>query len=173
MQNKQAYEEAYGEPSYQPTPNPVATDTSQPSNAPSISAAPTVCVDGIQRRNICIAIDMSSSICWNPDAIVDCGGCPDECRWRPEDDDISRDSCCSNFNRVQSFADRLVRALDDGLEEHNDFPSSNTHLRHRCPMNYHLPNQCLRLEYLGAIAHCCHAKKIFSGLHLLARRVSF
>ena len=95
---------------------------------------------------------MSSSICWNPDAIVDCGGCPDECRWRPEDDDISRDSCCSNFDRVQSFADRLVRALDDGLGTQRFSLvqyASEASVSNELSSSESMLDTILRLEYLG------------------------
>ena len=97
------------EPTSNPTPNPTFEPTLQPSLRPTdpetlISAKPTCPVDS--EFNICIAIDMSGSVCNNGDGLL-CPMCGDRCNTFGFD----MATCCSNFFDMKEFVSSIVTSV--------------------------------------------------------------
>ncbi|KAK1735220.1 vWA domain-containing protein [Skeletonema marinoi] len=66
-----------------------------------------------QNFNLCIAVDMSGSICSNESG---CIGCPsDTCR----DEFVTQGTCCNNFAFVKGFASLMIQSL-------SNFPAEKT-----------------------------------------------
>eukprot|EP00984_Skeletonema_dohrnii_P014044 scaffold5867_cov81-Skeletonema_dohrnii-CCMP3373.AAC.1 len=66
-----------------------------------------------QKFNLCIAVDMSGSICSNESG---CIGCPsDTCR----DEFVTQGTCCNNFAFVKGFASLMIQSL-------SNFPADKT-----------------------------------------------
>mmetsp|Transcript_15800 Transcript_15800/g.36401 ORF Transcript_15800/g.36401 Transcript_15800/m.36401 type:complete len:657 (+) Transcript_15800:52-2022(+) len=102
-------------PSLSPSSRPSSRPTSTPSPGPTPS--PTArCSEG-KDFDLCLAIDMSGSVC-NGGNGSDCGECRadflpllfnSQCR----DSGLSEDICCRNFERIQNFAKLIVGRLDE------------------------------------------------------------
>ena len=80
----------------------------QQPDTPMPTGSPT-CSD--KKINVCIAVDMSGSICWPPNdtRIGTCvsnnqGSCVDKCH----DDTLTRGNCCQNFVKQKEFLDKFI-----------------------------------------------------------------
>lgn len=107
------------------SPPPSAVQSASPSHLPT--ANPT-CRTLEQEFNLCLAVDMSGSVC-NGDSGSDCLECrtsllgsllpmffSSECR----DGTVSEDTCCTNFANVKDFSSLVVDALGE-LPGENSF----------------------------------------------------
>lgn len=97
-------------PTLAPTPRP---RTRQPTNRPTPQPTCSTETD----FNLCIAVDMSGSVCGNS-RDRECSNCrasflpmlfASECR----DNWVSEDTCCNNFAKVQDFSSLIVNVLGD------------------------------------------------------------
>ncbi|KAL7499380.1 hypothetical protein ACHAWT_007395 [Skeletonema menzelii] len=87
------------------------TPSTEVEQIPVPSLRPTCKTD--RNFNLCIAVDMSGSICSNDGA---CIGCPsDTCR----DELVTQGTCCNNFAFVKGFASLLIQSL-------STFPADKT-----------------------------------------------
>mmetsp|Transcript_35757 Transcript_35757/g.60966 ORF Transcript_35757/g.60966 Transcript_35757/m.60966 type:complete len:752 (+) Transcript_35757:58-2313(+) len=88
-----------------------------PSTSPSSSPTPKRICSTEQDFNLCLAVDMSGSVCTDG-MDYECAECrssflpmlfDSECR----DSGVSEDTCCNNFANVKEFSSTMVKLLDD------------------------------------------------------------
>jgi len=139
-----------------------------PSKTPSSS--PT-CSKTDQEFNLCIAIDMSGSVC-NDDTGSECTRCraaflpmffDSECR----DRSVSEDTCCENFGIVKEFSSLMVNSL-------GDFPAEKSFSVVQFATNAQLAGglasaeQALtvidRLDYTGGLTNHASAIQMCQGM---------
>lgn len=106
-------------PSREPTSSPVLSPTPpQPTRNPTNRPTPQPTCSTEQDFNLCIAVDMSGSVCNYGTNGSDCLNCraaflpiffTSECR----DNFVSEDTCCNNFANVKDFSSSMVNLLDD------------------------------------------------------------
>ena len=106
-------------PSFQPSKSSTVTTTKQEEEAPQAeqkpvpSLRPSSSCKNDRNFNLCIAVDMSGSICSDDSG---CVGCPsDTCR----DEFVTQGTCCNNFAFVKGFASLMIQSL-------SDFPADKT-----------------------------------------------
>jgi hypothetical protein len=94
-------------PTGKPSKDPTAQPTKQPSPGPTNK--PTCSTD--QDFNLCIAVDMSGSVCnggFFGLGSGSCEGCPlFDCR----NIFLDQDTCCNNFGTIKTFSQLMIRAL--------------------------------------------------------------
>ncbi|KAL7432869.1 hypothetical protein ACHAXM_003291 [Skeletonema potamos] len=94
-------------PTVKPSKDPTAQPTKKPSQVPTNQ--PTCSTE--QDFNLCIAVDMSGSVCnggFFGMGSGDCVGCPlFECR----NIFLDQDTCCNNFDTIKTFSQLIIRAL--------------------------------------------------------------
>lgn len=138
-----------------------------PSETPSSS--PT-CLKADQEFNLCIAVDMSGSVC-NDDTASECTGCrsaflpmffDSECR----DSSVSEDTCCDNFSIVKEFSSLMVNSL-------GDFPAEKSFSVVQFATNAQLAGDLAtaeqtltvidRLDYTGGLTNHANAIQMCQG----------
>jgi len=138
-----------------------------PSETPSSS--PT-CSKMDQEFNLCIAVDMSGSVC-NGDTGSECTGCraaflpmffDSECR----DSSVNEDTCCDNFGIVQEFSSLMVNSL-------GDFPAEKSFSVVQFATNAQLAGELAsaeqtltvidRLDYTGGLTNHASAIQMCQG----------
>ncbi|KAL7559628.1 hypothetical protein ACA910_015313 [Epithemia clementina (nom. ined.)] len=112
-------------PTRSPTNPPTRSPTNAPTNAPTTKAATnsptkkTTVVAGTECEdkpiNICMAIDMSGSICSPPNDVGSCQAYDDTpCITKCRNTTLNKDTCCSNYKKERDFAVNFINRFASG-----------------------------------------------------------
>jgi len=112
-------------PSISPSGSSWGESSPQPSSAhrtptpSSVIPTPSPSCESTTDADICIAVDLSGSICNKSSQQLRCDGCSPQKSCR--DSFISEDTCCVNFKDVQVFASTLVARLGEEMTGSDNF----------------------------------------------------
>lgn len=108
------YEVCPGDTPAPTTPYPTIAPSKTPTEAPVFVGK--ACES--KQLNVCVAIDLSGSVCSPPSKTQLCTNCWDACY---DSENFSKQTCCSNYHAEQEFSKRFINGANGFIGEGHEF----------------------------------------------------